>query len=82
MILDKIYSHKLKEVEEAKKLVSIESLREGCKGSPQTGKFSRAIRRDNGIKFIAEVKKASPSAGIIREDFNHVKSNFSWKYLK
>ncbi|MFQ5687376.1 MAG: indole-3-glycerol phosphate synthase TrpC [Candidatus Scalindua sp.] len=72
MILDKIYSHKLKELEEARKLVSIESLRERCKGSTQTGKFSKAIKRDNGIKFIAEVKKASPSAGIIREDFNYV----------
>lgn len=78
LILDKIYSHKLKEVEEAKKLVSIESLKERCKGSPQTGKFGRAIRRDDGIKFIAEVKKASPSAGIIREDFNHV--NIAMKY--
>ncbi len=72
LILDKIYSHKLKEVEETKKLVSIESLRERCKGSPQTRKFSKAIKKDNGIKFIAEVKKASPSAGIIREDFNYV----------
>ena len=78
MILDKICSHKLKEVEEAKKLVSIESLRERCKDSPQTVEFSRAIRRDNGIKFIAEVKKASPSAGIIREDFNHV--NIAMEY--
>ncbi len=72
MILDKIFSYKLKEVEEAKKLVSIESLKERCKDSPQTGKFSSAIKRENGIKFIAEVKKASPSAGIIREDFNYV----------
>jgi len=78
LILDKIHLHKLKEVEEAKKLVSIESLRERCKDSPQTVEFSRAIRRDNGIKFIAEVKKASPSAGIIREDFNHV--NIAMEY--
>ena len=78
MILDKICSHKLKEVVEAKKLVSIESLKERCKDSPQTGKFSKAIKKDNEIKVIAEVKKASPSAGIIREDFNYV--NIAMEY--
>ena len=61
-----------------KKLVSIESLKERCKDSPQTGKFSKAIKRGNGIRFIAEVKKASPSAGIIREDFNYV--NIAMEY--
>lgn len=79
MILDKIYSHKLKEVAESKKLVSIEFLKERCKDSPpQTGKFNKAIKKDNGIKVIAEVKKASPSAGIIREDFNYV--NIAMEY--
>jgi len=78
MILDKIYSHKLKEVAEAKKLVSIESLKEKCKDSPETAKSSKVLKKDNGIKFIAEVKKASPSAGIIKEDFNYI--NIAMEY--
>lgn len=54
-------------------------MKERCKDSPsQTGKFNKAIKKDNGIKVIAEVKKASPSAGIIREDFNYV--NIAMEY--
>lgn len=72
MILDKIYSHKLKEVSERKGIVPIETLKERCKGSKKTRKFDSVIKRSNGIKIIAEVKKASPSAGVIREGFNYV----------
>ncbi len=72
MILDKICSHKLKEVAESKRLVPIESLKERCRGSRKAGRFSKAIKKDKRIRFIAEVKKASPSAGIIREDFNYI----------
>jgi indole-3-glycerol phosphate synthase len=34
------------------------------------GIFKKQISQDNGINLIAELKKASPSKGIIREDFN------------
>ncbi len=72
LILDKIHSHKLKEVAENKKHISIDVLKERCKESPKTRNLGEVIKRNNRIKIIAEVKKASPSAGIIREDFNYV----------
>ncbi len=78
LILDKIHSHKLKEVAENKKHIPIDVLKERCKESPKTRNLSEAIKRNNRIKIIAEVKKASPSAGVIREDFNYV--NIAMEY--
>lgn len=78
LILDKIYSHKIEEVDENKRLVPVEILKERCKEFPETRKFREALKKNNGINIIAEVKKASPSAGIIKEDFNHV--NIAMEY--
>ncbi len=72
MILDKIRAYKLKEVAESKRFVSLESLEEKCKDVPEAVKSDKILKKDSKIKFIAEVKKASPSAGIIREDFNYL----------
>ena len=42
--------------------------------------FKKALLKEGQINLIAEVKKASPSAGLIREDFNAVK--ISGIYIK
>ncbi len=71
-ILDEIYKHKLSEVAEDKKRVSIETLKEQCKKKQKAGSFGAALKSNTNIRIIAEIKKASPSLGIIREDFNPV----------
>ena len=71
-ILDEIYKHKLSEVAEDKRRVSLETLKEQCKKKQEARSFGAALKSNTNIRIIAEIKKASPSLGIIREDFNPV----------
>ncbi len=73
-ILDKIVADKRAEVAGRKSQRSLEQLKEHVRGLPKCRNFHKAVTRLNsrGINVIAEVKKASPSAGLIREDFDPV----------
>ncbi|MEW6624497.1 MAG: indole-3-glycerol phosphate synthase TrpC [Bacillota bacterium] len=71
MILDEIVEHKKIEVSNSKSKIPVEFF----KGSlPQKGQVSfKAALKGSGVSLIAEVKKASPSKGVFREDFDPVK---------
>ena len=71
-VLDKIVETKRAEIEAAKQRVSEESLRERLADAFPTRDFFGALAADGPIKLIAEVKKSSPSAGLIRETFDPV----------
>jgi len=73
-ILDKIIADKELEVRCRKEKTSLEQLKEQIRPLPKCRNFYKAVTKPNirGINVIAEVKKASPSAGIIREDFEPV----------
>jgi len=71
-ILDKIVATKWTEIERAKAAASEESLRERLADAPPRRDLFAALAADGPIKLIAEVKKASPSAGVIRADFDPV----------
>ena len=73
-ILDKIIADKRHEVRCRKEKASLEQLKEQVRTLPKCRNFYKAITKPNrrGINVIAEVKKASPSAGVIREDFEPV----------
>ncbi|MDT8299872.1 MAG: indole-3-glycerol phosphate synthase TrpC [Sedimentisphaerales bacterium] len=73
-ILDKIIADKRHEVRTRKEKVSLEELKEQVRTMPKCRNFYKAITKPNrrGINVIAEVKKASPSQGVIREDFEPV----------
>jgi indole-3-glycerol phosphate synthase len=74
-VLGAIVAHKLGEVAEAKRLRPEESLRELLAAAPPVRDFVAALRRassQGNAGVIAEVKRASPSAGLIRPDFDPV----------
>ena len=70
-ILEEIIWHKDIEISNFKKLVPLESLIKKIEVLPQTKNFiDEIIHSNNQPAIIAEIKKASPSKGVIREDFN------------
>ncbi len=69
MILDEIVRYKKEELEKRKKELPVELLNSHIELSEPPRNFKAALRQP-GMSLIAEIKKASPSAGTIREDFN------------
>ncbi len=72
MILDRIVAHKREEVARRKLERSFIELEELCDPLPPTRGFVRHLGVGDDIHLIAEAKKASPSKGVIREDFHPV----------
>ncbi len=71
-ILDKIASTKRSEIERAKTALPEIELRARVADAPPVRNFFVPLAAGPPIKLIAEVKKASPSAGVIRNDFDPV----------
>ena len=71
-VLKKIASYKAKEVTALRDDISIEDLRDIARDLPRPRGFTKAIKSQSGPALICEVKKASPSKGIIREDFDPI----------
>jgi indole-3-glycerol phosphate synthase len=71
-VLDEILRSKREELKDTKILVPLADLKARVRDMEPTIPFKDAIVRNNqgSIRLIAEVKKASPSKGIIRQDFD------------
>jgi len=71
-VLEKIVERKKEEIVERKSKVSVEALKKQIEFLPTTRGFVRAIEvklANQQAAVIAEIKKASPSKGVLREHF-------------
>ncbi len=71
-ILDEIILHKRSEVAAAKAQRPLPELLARISDAPPVRSFLTALKATSAPALIAEVKKASPSVGLIREDFDPV----------
>ena len=74
-ILEKIVKNKIEKINILKKSISIESLKEKIDENKSFINFKEKIEsniKKDKFSIIAEIKKASPSAGIIIEDYNPI----------
>jgi len=71
-ILDKIKAYKLEEITAQKAESPLSEIEERARSASPPRGFTNALRAasKSGYALIAEVKKASPSKGLIREDFD------------
>ncbi len=76
-ILDKICETTKERIEKEKQKISLVEVRKNAESIKNIEKekyfdFEKAIGKKEKINFICEIKKASPSKGIIAEDFDYI----------
>ncbi len=70
-VLEKIINDKKDSLSLIKKRKTLESLNRNIQ-ELKFYDFKEAIKNNSGVSLISEIKKASPSAGVLVNDFNHI----------
>ena len=71
-ILEKIVQDKKDSLIEIKKISYLNTLENKIKTLNNFLDFKQAITKNKNVSLITEIKKASPSAGVLVKDFNHI----------
>jgi len=73
-ILDRIVAVKKERLDSIRAKAPLRDLKRGISYVENPRDFTGALKRKSGenIRLIAEIKRASPSKGIIRKDFDHI----------
>lgn len=72
-ILDKIVEKKRERLDFLKTKIPLEEIRSRASDAEKPRNFRNAVKRESGsVRLIAEIKKASPSRNVIRQDFDPV----------
>ena len=71
-ILEKIVQDKKETLKEIKKDNNLDVLENKIKTHNNFLNFKQAITKNKNVSLITEIKKASPSAGVLVKDFNHI----------
>ncbi len=77
MILDEIVARKRLQLAEEEKETTLAALEKAALAAPPVRGFETALRKA-GVSLIAEVKRASPSKGVITEDFRPVETALAY----
>lgn len=68
--LPRILAHKREEVERQQAKVPLARIRRDCASAPDLRPFASALRQSGRLGLIAEIKKQSPSKGLLARDFD------------
>ena len=71
-ILEKIVQDKKESLIEIKKISNLNTLENKIKTLSNFLDFKQSITKNKNVSLITEIKKASPSAGVLVKDFNHI----------
>ena len=71
-VLDKIIEDKKEFLKEIKKTNSLDSIENTIKSLDNFLNFKEVISNNRGVSLITEIKRASPSAGELVKNFNHL----------